>query len=58
MLSYTLHKASDYGYFVTREGSRGEFCPVLCAGSFDDCIAFIKSRTWPADTFGPDATDA
>lgn len=55
MLSYTLNKASDYGYFVTKEGSRGEFCPILCAGSFDECVAFIKTRTWPADTFSPDA---
>lgn len=54
MDAYTIHKASEYGFFVTKNGSgMGEFCPILCAGAFDECVAYIRSRVWPSNTFDP-----
>ncbi|WP_433935151.1 hypothetical protein [Brevundimonas diminuta] len=58
-MSYSINKAADYGFYVVAERfAPGEFREVLCAGDFDECVAFIRSRAWPANKFAAEETAA
>lgn len=49
---YQIEKAQYQGFFVLGIGKPGDLSRVLCAGSLEECLAFVRAQFQPEANSG------